>query len=138
MLEEIVVNSMPTGAKIFVDGVAVAETPETIKVGKGTTKTVVLKKEGFADETATIDPQKSRKLLVRLERLKKAAPPSGKPLGSKPSKLSLPPPVAPAAPVVARPVAPAPQAHPPVKKKYVDPYERVDEPKKGTDVLNPY
>jgi serine/threonine-protein kinase len=142
-LEDIIVNSIPAGAKIYVDGAAIADTPEAIKVAKGTTKTVVLKKDGFADETTTLDALKSRKVTVRLDRLKKPAAA----VTSKPIKLPVPPP-APAAdppaahPVVAHPTTtpppPAQPPHAPVKKKYVDPYERVDEPKKGADVLNPY
>ena len=67
---------MPPGAKIFVDGVAVAETPEAIKVEKGKTRSLVLKKDGFAEQAETVDPARTHKLLVRLERVKKAAPPA--------------------------------------------------------------
>ncbi|HWE26749.1 MAG TPA: PEGA domain-containing protein, partial [Polyangia bacterium] len=143
-VEEVIVDSVPPGAKIFVDDVAVADTPEAIKVDKGKTKTVVLKKDGFVDRAETIDPDKSHKILVRLEHVKKVASAAK---GGKPSsKLPAPPPAtidappkATPLPVVAQPSRPAP-AQPPRHKKPIDPYERVDEnsPKKPADVLNPY
>jgi hypothetical protein len=144
VVEEVIVDSVPPGAKIFVDDVAVADTPEAIKVDKGKTKIVVLKKDGFVDQTQTIDPQKTHKLLVRLERVKKAAP-SGKAGGKVATKLPAPPPatadppVKASLPIVAQPAksGPAQPAH--KKKTVVDPYERVDAPaKKPADVLNPY
>ncbi|MCU1280260.1 MAG: hypothetical protein JWM53_3806, partial [bacterium] len=144
-VEEVIVDSVPPGAKIVVDGVAVAETPEAIKVDKGKTKLVVIKKDGFVDQEQTIDPQKTHKLLVKLEHVKRAA---ATPKGGKPSKLPAPPPSsidppakAPTPPaVVAQPKQTTPVGQPPKKKKPIDPYERVDEssPKKSNDVLNPY
>ena len=142
-VEEVIVDSVPPGAKIYVDGVAVADTPEAVKVEKGKTKLVVLKKDGYVDQEQTIDPQKSHKLLVKLEHPKKAAVAQK---GAKPGKLPAPPPAQPDPPPKASPpVVTAPQkapptvtAPPPRRHKQVDPYERVDEPKKSNDVLNPY
>lgn len=140
-LEEVIVDSVPPGAKIYADDVALGDTPDTVKVEKGKTKAIVLKKDGFVDKSETVDPAKTKKLLVRLERVKKPvlAQKGGKP--AKPGKLPAPPPPsldppAKAPPVVAQPPKPAP-AH---KRKPLDPYERVDEspPKKSNDVLNPY
>jgi hypothetical protein len=143
VVEEVIVDSVPPGAKIFVDDVAVADTPEAIKVDKGKTKTVVIKKDGFVDQTQTIDPDKTHKLLVRLERVKKAAPSSGKG-GKVATKLPAPPPPTPeppvkaSLPIVAQPARTTP-AQPHKKRSVVDPYERVDAPaKKPADVLNPY
>ena len=137
-VEEVIVDSVPPGAKIYVDDVAIADTPETVKVDKGKTKLIVLKKDGFVDQHETVDPEKTHKLLVRLERVKK---PAVAQKGGKPSKLPAPPPTSldppsKAPPVVAQPPKPAP-SH---KRKPLDPYERVDEspPKKSNDVLNPY
>jgi hypothetical protein len=145
VVEEVIVDSVPPGAKIFVDDVAVADTPEAIKVDKGKTKTVVLKKDGFVEQTQTIDPDKTHKLLVRLERVKKAAPSSGKGGGKVATKLPAPPPATPdppvkaSLPVVAQPAKTGPAQPPHKKKPVVDPYERVDAPaKKPADVLNPY
>ena len=56
VVEEVIVDSVPPGAKIFVDGVAVADTPEAVKVEQGKTKVVVIKKDGFVDQEQTIDP----------------------------------------------------------------------------------
>ncbi|MDB4964883.1 MAG: hypothetical protein JWN44_572 [Myxococcales bacterium] len=141
-LEDVIVDSIPPGAKIYVDGVAVAEAPEAIKVEKGKTKAVTLKKDGYADKEQTADPSVTRKLVVRLEKLKhgsgvKAGPPVKSKLPSPPPVALDPPPKSP--PPVATPPrqGTAVTAPPPKKKKVVDPYERVDE-KKGGDVLNPY
>jgi len=136
-MEEVIVDSVPPGAKIYVDDAPVADTPEAIKVESGKTKEVVLKKDGFVDGHATLDPQKTHKLLVRLERVKK---PAVAQKGSKPTKLPAPPPAPEppqkAPPAVAQPARPQPPRH----RKVLDPYERVDEspPKKSNDVLNPY
>lgn len=138
-MEEVIVDSIPPGAKIFVNGVAVADTPEALKVEAGKSETIVLKKEGFLDASETLDPQKSHKALVRLEHIKKRV------VVAPPMHLPAPPPVPIEPPV--RVVTPArqnnPVAHPQQqrqqhKQQIVDPYERVDEPKKGGDVLNPY
>jgi serine/threonine-protein kinase len=135
VLEEVIVDSVPPNAKIFVDGQPVADTPEALKVEVGKTKQIVIKKEGFVDVTETLDPQKTHKLLVRLEHvMKKKTLPS--------VKLPTPPPipVEPPPRVVLQPPPPhvPPQPHHPQPKRPIDPYERVDEPKKGSDVLNPY
>jgi serine/threonine-protein kinase len=146
---EIIVDSQPPLAKIFVDGVAIADTPETIKVKKGATKSIVLQKDGFVDQPELLDPTKSRKVLVRLVRKHVAA--------SEPTPIKLPvkAPAPQPEPVVtaphvmppARNVTPPPSQHvmrpPPTRpqlqqRKPLDPYERVDAPKKGSDVLNPY
>jgi hypothetical protein len=143
-LEDVIVDSIPPGAKIFVDGVAVADAPEAIKVEKGKTRLVVLKKDGYADKEQTADPSVTRKLLVRLEKLKRSGGSGGKVSAPPKSKLPTPPPVALDPPPKSPPVAATPSKPPvatspdrPKKKKVVDPYERVDE-KKGGDVLNPY
>jgi serine/threonine-protein kinase len=140
VLEEVIVDSVPPGAKIFVDGEPLGDTPETVKVEEGKTKSVTLKKEGFVDSVQTVDPGKTHKLLVRLEHVKKAAVAVK---GGKPGKLPAPPPASLDPPPKAPPVVAAPPPHPPAppkKKRVVDPYERVDEnpPKKSQDVLNPY
>ncbi len=145
VVEEVIVDSVPPGAKIYIDGVAVADTPEAVKVEAGKTKVVVIKKDGFVDQEQTIDPQKSHKLLVKLEHVKKAVAATK---GVKPGKLpsppptSIDPPVKAPPPVVTAPPSKAPPTvtQPPRRKKQVDPYERVDEspPKKTNDVLNPY
>ena len=144
VMEEVIVDSVPPGAKIFVDGAPLGDTPETVKVEQGKTRSVTLKKDGFVDSEQVVDPGKTHKLLVRLEHVKKAVVAVK---GGKPGKLPAPPPASidpPAKappPVVATPPAHQPPvAHPPPKKKHVvDPYERVDEPqKKSNDVLNPY
>lgn len=148
----VLVDSEPEGASIIRDGRILGETPDTIPVEDGHPISVVLKKEGYADESVVIDPAKGRKLSFRLERLKHE---SGKSLSksksgpaSKVGKLpAAPPPPTPdpphAAPhVTPPPVTPPPQMQAPVKKKVVDPYERLDDgPPKGNrkgEVLNPY
>ncbi|HWE29129.1 MAG TPA: PEGA domain-containing protein, partial [Polyangia bacterium] len=144
---EIIVDSQPPLAKIFVDGVAIADTPETIKVKLGATKSIVLQKDGFVDQPELLDPAKSRKVLVRLVRKHVAA--------NEPTPIKLPvkPPAPQPDPVPPRNVTPPPRnvtpppsqrvVRPPPRpqlqqRKPLDPYERVDAPKKGSDVLNPY
>jgi serine/threonine-protein kinase len=143
-LEEVIVDSVPPGAQIIVDGAPLGDTPEALKVEKGKTQRVLLHKDGFVDQEQTVDPQKTHKLLVRLEHIKKVAATAK---GGKPAKLPTPPPAtldpppkAPPPPVAVQPAKQTPPpAQPPKKKKVVDPYERVDEaPKKTNDVLNPY
>jgi serine/threonine-protein kinase len=138
-VEEVIVDSVPPGAKIYVDGAAIGDTPETVKVDKGATKPIVLKKDGFVDRQETVDPAKTHKLLVRLERVKK---PAVAQKGGKPGKLPAPPPASIDPPPKASPpvAAQPPKSAPPHKRKPLDPYERVDEnpPKKSNDVLNPY
>ncbi|HXU74529.1 MAG TPA: serine/threonine-protein kinase [Polyangia bacterium] len=143
VLEEVIVDSVPPGAKIWVDGAPFADTPETVKVEKGKTRTVVLKKDGFVDQEQTVDPDKSHKLLVHLERVKKAVvAQKEKPGKAVKGKLPVPPPASIDPPAKEpKPVVTQHPATPPKKKhSVVDPYERVDEtpPKKSNDVLNPY
>jgi len=143
---EVIVDSVPPGARIMKDGKQLAETPDTVKVPSGQTLAVVLSKKGFADEPVMVDPAKGRKVLIKLDKTVK----NGKrpqralphlPVYSMPAEPA-PPPVKPPPPVANPPVAnpPPPVAAPPVahhKKK--DPFERVDDtPKKTPDVLNPY
>ncbi len=69
---EVILDSNPTGAKILRDGVVVAETPEALKLSGP--DTVVLRKEGWADKSVTVDPAATRKLVVKLERAHAVAP----------------------------------------------------------------
>ena len=135
----VLVDSEPPGASIVRDGAILGETPETVPV-EGAPIAVVLKKEGYVDEPVIVDPAKGRKLLVRLEKLKKdSVKPTPPPSGKHHGKLPAPPPATPDPPVVH---APPPTQPPPVKKKPIDPYERLDDgPPKGNrkgEVLNPY
>ena len=134
-LEQVIIDSVPPGARIWVDGAPVGTTPDTISVEKGATKAVVLKKDGFVDQPETVDPAHGRKMLVRLERVKRARP------AAKPAvKLPRPPSVALDPPSTAPKPSRPPATHPRPKHGPIDPYERVDDtPKKsGGDVLNPY
>jgi eukaryotic-like serine/threonine-protein kinase len=130
VMEEVIVDSVPPGAKIFVDGQPVADTPEALKVEPGKPKSIVIKKDGFVDASETLDPGKSHKVLVRLEHIHKKSAPA--------TKLPAPPPVPVEPPHVTAPPPVVRQPPPRPRPRPVDPYERVDEPKKGGDVLNPY
>ena len=139
---EVIVDSQPPLAKIFVDGVAIADTPETIKVKKGATKSIVLQKDGFVDQPEILDPAKSRKVLVKLVHKHVASnvpTPIKLPVRPPDPTPDPPPPVQHVTPTPTPPVhvvKPTPPARP--QRKPLDPYERVDAPKKGSDVLNPY
>src|SRR5262249_49017434 len=133
-------------AQVFKEGVAIAETPEAVKVPAGETLSVVLKKAGFVDEPLVVDPTKGRKVLVKLEKAHKGKAPARTsvrtPIYSQPAPLPKPPPIPaekPPAPVAA---PPPPVEHAPVakKKRPQDPFERIDDhgTKKTGEVLNPY
>jgi eukaryotic-like serine/threonine-protein kinase len=74
---EVLIDSLPTGAKIVRDGKVVAETPEALQFTTATE--LVLRKDGFVDKTLTVavDEKSPRKLVVKLER-KPAAPTTSK------------------------------------------------------------
>jgi serine/threonine protein kinase len=144
---EVIVDSMPPGAKILRDGKTLAETPDTVKVMAGQTLAVVLSKKGFVDEPVLVDPSKGRKVLIKLDKLQKNGKKPARPLPklpvystpNEPPPAVKPPPVVVAPPPVQTPqTPPATPAAPPHHKKK-DPFERVDDtPKKTPDVLNPY
>jgi serine/threonine-protein kinase len=69
--EEVIVTTIPAGAKILQGGVKVAETPESVKIPAGQTMKVVLKKDGYVELPIVLDPSKGRKLQVKLERIEK-------------------------------------------------------------------
>ena len=99
-LLEVVVGTVPPGAKLLRDGKLVAETPDAIKLPAGETWSVVLHKDGYADQPITLDPAHDKKMLVKLEKL--ASSKSG-----RSGKLREPYPVAKSV------VPPAPAAPPP-------------------------
>ncbi|MGZ3440713.1 MAG: PEGA domain-containing protein, partial [Polyangia bacterium] len=68
---EVIVDSTPTGAKIVRDGVVTAETPEALSLTGPVT--VVIRKDGYAEKSVTIDPAATHKLVVKLERAKVVA-----------------------------------------------------------------
>src|SRR5579883_425723 len=65
---EVVIDSVPTGAKVFADGRVIAETPDAIKVPSGRTLEVLIRKDGFVPKQIVLDPSRDPKLVVRLER----------------------------------------------------------------------
>ena len=68
---EVILDSLPTGAKIVRDGEVIAETPEALKLAGVTS--LLLRKDGYADKPVVVDPGKTRKLMVKLERVKAVA-----------------------------------------------------------------
>ncbi len=77
---EVVVSTVPPGAKVMRAGVPLVETPDAIKMPSNETWNVVLHKDGYADQPVTIDPSRDRKVLVKLDKEGKTV--SGK-AGSK-------------------------------------------------------
>jgi len=69
---EVILDSTPTGAKIVRDGVVTGETPEALELTAATT--VILRKDGWADKSVTLDPQTTHKMVVKLERVRAAKP----------------------------------------------------------------
>jgi hypothetical protein len=141
----VIVDTEPPQAKILdKDNVRIGETPEEVKVAKGTTVKVTLKKDGYLEETIEVDPSKGHKMVVKLDRAhssgshKTAA--TVKPVYSMPANTP--------AKQVGTPLKNAPlvtpTVTPPKKKASSDPYERLDDApstpskKSREDVLNPY
>ncbi|MCA1665719.1 MAG: PEGA domain-containing protein, partial [Myxococcales bacterium] len=85
---EVILDSTPTGAKIVRDGVVTAETPEALRLTAPTT--VIVRKDGFADKSVTLDPQTTHKVIVKLERTHAAKATAGKPTTSAPSTTAAP------------------------------------------------
>jgi eukaryotic-like serine/threonine-protein kinase len=109
--DEVIVTSVPPGAKILRDGAQLATTPEAVKVPKGKTLAVVVRKEGYIEQAVIIDPSKDRKLTVTLEKIAK------KPSTPKPPVAPTPAPVA----AVPTPPPPAPKPPPPAPRPPPDP-----------------
>ena len=128
---EVIVDSVPPGAKILKDGVPLAETPEAVKVTAGQTLAIVLTKKGFVDEPLLVDPLKGHKVLVKLDKAHKGGkrPPHALPHLPVYSMPADPAPAThPGQPTVAPPpVAPPVVAQPPPQHKKKDPIERVDD-----------
>ncbi len=124
---EVLVDSVPTQATILVDGRRFADAPEVVKVKTGGTLEVTLRKDGYLDKSVTLDPARSRKVIVRLDR--KASSSEKKPDKKPPpvvvEKHPDPPPVN---PVVVTPIKP-------IKK---DKHPANPPPGKGGEVLDPY
>ena len=155
-MDTVIVDSQPTGAKIVgASGERLGDTPEEVKVEQGKTRVITLQREGFTNESVTVDPSKGRKLVVKLHKIEKPASSSGA------VKLPVPPPATttdsphhpnahpvppthqPTKPPVYTQPAYTPPSNPPQpprgKHKPVDPYERLDDgPKRNSGVLNPY
>jgi serine/threonine-protein kinase len=128
---EVVVGSVPSGAQLLHEGKVLAETPDALKVPAGESWSVVLHKDGYVDQPLTIDPAHDRKLLVKLEKISKAAPP--KP--AHPTKVAAatpePPPKAP------EPPAKEPEPPKPVVMVPVAPPKPTDPISQAVDRLAP-
>ncbi len=135
----VLVDTEPSGAQISAAGSSLGDTPQNVTLHAGKAQTLTLHKSGYADQVLELDGKGPTRHIVKLVRLVtkpvrgQKAPPV---LATKPVVATAP--VRPAPPLVASP----PQAPPPVRtvrpmKKH-DPYERIDEPKKGSDIMNPY
>jgi eukaryotic-like serine/threonine-protein kinase len=110
--DEVIVTSAPPGAKILRDGALIATTPEAVKVGKGKTLSVVVRKDGYIEQAVIIDPSKDRKMTITLEKIARKT--------STPKPAPTPPPT----PVAAAPTAPpppAPKPPPPAPRPPPDP-----------------
>jgi len=142
----VIVDTEPPQAKILKDGVRIGETPEEVKVPKGNTVKVTLKKDGYLEETIEVDPSKGHKMVVKLDKEHSSAPREkrGKAVYSQPANTPARP-----LPTLKMPPTPSPTPAPtpapaPSKKKSADPYERLDDApstpskKSREDVLNPY
>jgi len=64
----VLVDTIPPRAWILRDGKQVSDTPEEIEVPEQGTVTLALHRDGYRDAEVTLDPRKSRKVVVRLDR----------------------------------------------------------------------
>jgi serine/threonine-protein kinase len=89
---EVIVDSLPTGAKIVRAGKVVGETPEALQVSEP--QPIILQKEGYVDKPVIVDANQARKLLVKLERVKPlvTAKPPRTPTPTPPTPPAPPPP----------------------------------------------
>ena len=53
--QNIGVESDPTGAQVYLDGVPVAKTPATVAVGRDRAHTIYLKREGYRPELVVLE-----------------------------------------------------------------------------------
>ncbi len=135
---EVLVDSIPNGATLLIDGNTVAFTPEVIKVEEGMRHTVTLRKSGYRERTLVLDPLQERKVIVRLERhggsSEHSLPPPSLPLPrgpeppvSPPERFAVPPPpvptLAPAEPRGPSKVPPRRVVKPARAGEPLDPYE---------------
>jgi serine/threonine-protein kinase len=143
----VIVDTEPPQAKIIdKEGVRIGDTPEEVKVPKGTTVKVTLKKDGYLEETIEVDPSKGHKMVVKLDKAHSTAAKSekkaAKPVYSMPANT----PVKPVGnnPMKNQPLVTPTPTTPTKKKPSADPYERLDDApstpskKSREDVLNPY
>jgi hypothetical protein len=110
-LHEVVVATVPPGARVLRDGNLVVETPDVLRVPEGETWSVVLHKDGYVDQPVTIDPARDHKLLVKLEKEQHASAKSHTPQKPPPKVVVMaeppkPPPPKPAPPPP-KPAAPS-------------------------------
>ncbi len=163
--EAVLIESVPSRAKVLQDGKEIAETPHPFVLHSGEKVTVTLVKEGYVSQSVDLDVDKGKKVLIRLEK-DKVEGPETKPVAAKPERkltpkelralqkagksapagtkgLPKPPPIPTTAtpqPTTTPPPATTQPFQPltPVKKPpKKDPYERLDE-KKGSEIMNPY
>jgi eukaryotic-like serine/threonine-protein kinase len=118
----VIVDSIPTGARIERDGVVVGETPDAVRVRTPTP--VLLRKDGFVDKSVVVDPAQ-HKLQVRLERAPRAlagklSPPS---LLKEPAATAAKGASKPAATIAAAGGAKVAAARPSRDKEVLEPYD---------------
>jgi hypothetical protein len=116
--EEVLVDTVPTGARILENGRSVADTPEVLKVSRGATMEVTLHKDGYVDKAVTLDPAREHKVIVRLEKIEKEHHTSH---SSKPTHEAKPPVVVPIA--QPHPPPPPPKKQPGASSGPINPYE---------------
>jgi hypothetical protein len=67
--EEVLVDTVPTGAHILENGRTIADAPEVLQISRGATMEVTLHRDGYGDRTVTLDPSREHKVIVRLEKI---------------------------------------------------------------------
>jgi serine/threonine-protein kinase len=122
---EVVLDSQPPGARVFANGRVIAETPDAIRVPRGGTLEVLLRKEGFNPKQIVLDPAHEPRMVVRLEREHHSgAPAHAAPAHAAPAHAP-PHPAHPVAAPTGTPLSPYPDSPPP------NPYRRDKRPPPG-------
>ena len=116
---EIRVDSEPARAEILRGDVRFGDTPANLVLVGGKTETIVLRKAGYVTESVTLRANGEARKIVRLAHVASSRP--------KEPQVAVPPP----RPVVS---TPATAKQPAVKH----PVEHGEDPKKGSEIINPY
>ena len=118
----ILLDTEPSRAEIVRNGVRFGDTPANVVLAAGKSEDIVLRKAGYVTETITLKDDGDARRIVRLAHI----------AVSKPNKPAPVAPVTKPGPALGRPIIPL------ATPKHHEPSEHADDPKKGSEIINPY